>query len=76
MGHISDNGDMAMTETHENKTDERQWTSLSVHPEHLDLLDRAAEGIFGTTEVSRSAVLERLIEDHPDVGVDNDGETE
>ena len=38
-----------------------------VESEHLDRLDRAAEDIFGTTEVPRKVVLDALIDGHPDV---------
>ncbi|MDB9299421.1 hypothetical protein PN417_00460 [Halorubrum ezzemoulense] len=42
-------------------------TSVTVRRDQLEALDDAAESIFGTTEASKKAVVDRLLADHPDV---------
>jgi len=50
-------------------------TTVNVTQRHLTAIDDAAASLFGTDAVSRRAVIERLLQDHPDVEYDGGDES-
>jgi len=50
-------------------------TTLNVEQYQLEAIDDAATALLGTDAVSRRAVVERLLQDHPDVEYDGVDET-
>ena len=47
--------------------DPDKTTTIKVKGKHLDLMDMAAQNLYGCQGVSRMTVLEQLLSDHPDI---------
>jgi len=44
-----------------------ELTTINVRPEQLEAIDDAGENIFGVSGISKQAIIDRLLSDHPDV---------